>query len=408
MKNVSDKALTGIKIIEYCGMVSGPYCAKLMADMGAEVIKIEPPGRGDEARNKPPFLGDVPHPEKSALFLYLNSNKLGITLDPLKPEGKKIFLDLIKGADVLIEDRAGREMEENGLTYNDLKAFNPGLIMASISPFGRTGPFRDYKAQHLNIAHVSGQGYMLPIPSLDPNRPPVKAGANSGDYDPGLVASLSVMAALFWKGATGQGQFIDVSKQEALMSMQRVESVTYANDGVSMTRDNGPQRRSPGGVVPCKDGHVVVVTPEEHQWQALLKLMGDQAWTREEWCVDPQQRSENGDKVRGLMEEWMKEHTKDEIFHKGQALSVPIAPVNSARDVVESDQYGARDFFVGIEHPEVGRLDKFPSSPYRFSKTPWSLERPAPLLGEHNEEIFQGRLGLTEEETADLKQSGII
>ena len=160
----------------------------------------------------------MPHREKSGLFLYLNTNKFGITLDPGSPRGSKIFKALVREADVLIENRPLGDMEQMGLGYEDLKKINPGLIMTSIKPFGRSGPYKDYKAYSLNISHVSGQGYLLPLLSPNSDRPPVKAGGNSSDYDPGLVTVVAVMAALFWKGVTGKGQFIELSKQANLFT----------------------------------------------------------------------------------------------------------------------------------------------------------------------------------------------
>jgi crotonobetainyl-CoA:carnitine CoA-transferase CaiB-like acyl-CoA transferase len=402
------KALGGVKILEYCDTVSGAYCTKLMADLGAEVIKIETPGIGDGARREPPFPNDIPHPEKSGLFLYVNTNKYGITLNPANPLGKDIFKKLVQEVDILIEDKPPGAMDKMGLGYEDLKKLNPGLIMTSITPFGRSGPYKDYKAYQLNISHVSGQGNLLPIGAMDLERPPVKVGGNSGYFDPGLVASVAVMAALFWKGKTGQGQFIEMSMQEALMSMQRVESVTFPNNGMNMTRILTARHRAHGGVMPCKDGYVVVITPEEHQWEGFMKLMGDPEWSKEEWCKDRVTRAEHVDKFQESILEWMRARSKEEIFRNGQALSVPIAPVNSSQDIVESPQFNARNFFVEMEHPKVGKIEKFPSSPYRFSKTPWKIERPAPLLGEHNEMIYCERLGYTKEDLVQFKESEII
>ncbi len=400
------RALEGMKVLELCSMVSGPYCTKLMADLGAEVIKVEPPGKGDRARSMPPFQGDKPSKEKSGLFLYLNTNKQGVTLDPARPEGKKILQELIQGADVLVEDRPLGEMEGLGLGYETLKKTNPGLIMTSITPFGRSGPFKDYRAHSLNLAHASGQAYLLPLLSPHQRRPPVKVGGYTSDYDAGLVAAVAVLGAFFWKGISGAGQFIEISKQEAQISMQRVESVTYANDQVVMTR-TGTQRPMPGGVLPCKDGHVVVITPEEHQWDALMELLGNPEWSKEPWCRDRVIRADHTDEINGYLADWTRRHTKEEIFQKGQALSCPVSPCQSAEDLVKSEQLEARGFFVENTHPEMGRL-KFPSSPYRFSESPWRLERSAPLLGESNKEVYCGRLGYSREDIEKLKKEGVI
>jgi CoA:oxalate CoA-transferase len=404
----SPTALKGVKILEYCTTISGAYCAKLMADLGAEVIKIEAPGTGDGARRKPPFQNDQPDPEKSGLFIYINTNKLGITLDPEKSEGKEIFKQLVQRADILIEDHQPGEMEKIGLGYDELKKIHPGLIMAAITPFGQTGPYKDYKAYQLNISQMSGQGYMLPLVALDETRPPVKVGGNSGNFDPGLVASIAVMAALFWRTRSGKGQYIGLSKLEALMSMQRVESVCFPNGGINMTRMGSVQLKNPGGVIPCKDGYVVLVTPEEHQWESFLELMGDPPWSKEEWCLDRLKRMENVEKIQTEILNWAKDKTKEELFRKGQALSVPIAPANTAKDIVESPQFNAREFFIPLDHPTVGHISKFPSSPYRFSKTPWQILRPAPSLGEHNEKIFLEELKFSRDDLNRLKDSAVI
>ncbi len=405
-KELNDRALYGVTVLEYCSMVSGPYCTKIMADLGAGVIKIEPPVDGDPARKIPPFPGDNPHPEKSGLFFYLNTNKQGITLDPETPEGKRIFLELVKTADILVEDNPPGHMDQMGLGYKDLRAINKGLIVMSITPFGLTGPYRNYKGRALNISHVSGQAYLLPLISPHSDRPPVKAGANTSDYDPGLVAVVAVLAALYRKGISGRGQHIDMSKQQALISMQRVESVTYANDRVVMTR-TGNRTRMPGGILPCKDGYIVLITPEDHQWNAFLTLMGNPEWSREPWCRDMVSRSQNVDAINKLLTEWTTRHTIEEIFRKGQALSCPVSPTRSAEDLVNSEQLKTRGFFADVNHPILGPL-KMPTSASRFSESPWRFERPAPLLGESNEEVYCKRLGYGKEELEILKSKGVI
>ena len=394
-------------MLELCSGIAGPYCTKLMADMGAEVIKIESPGAGDESRLLPPFRDDVPNAEGSGLFFYLNSNKLGVTLDISRPQGTAVFADLVKRADILMVDRPVSELEDSGLGYETLHGLNTGLIVATLTPYGESGPYRDYRARELNISHCSGQGYLLPIPSLDTNRAPVKPGGHMADCDGGLVAVLPILAALFWKGSTGDGQLVEISRQEALISMQRVESVTFANDGVVIGRAGDGKDGMPGGMMACKDGYVVLVTPQEHQWRALIEMVGDPEWSSDGMCRDPISRSANAATINQLLEKWMLQHTKEEIFRKGQALSCPVAPVYTAEDIAQSEQYRARDFFMELDHPELGRF-LFPSCAYRFSETPWALERLAPRLGEHNEQILCGELGYRKQDLARLRQSGTV
>ena len=237
---MSEKGLGHLKILELCNLVAGPYSTKLLADLGAEVIKIEHPGIGDDARRRGPFLKDNPHPELSGLFLYLNTNKLGVTLDVTTRTGKNILIDLIKQTDIFVEDKPPALLEEMGLTYEDLRKVNPKLVMTSITPFGQTGPYRDYKAYELNSYHAGGEGYLLPTQSPDLSREPVKGGGLAGDCTCGLSAAIATLAAAYRMGATGLGQHIDVSKQDVLMTMALLEVAMFANMGIVRNRIERP------------------------------------------------------------------------------------------------------------------------------------------------------------------------
>jgi crotonobetainyl-CoA:carnitine CoA-transferase CaiB-like acyl-CoA transferase len=401
------KALEGVRVLEYCCTSSGPYCTKLMADLGAEVIHLEPPGTGDEARRSPPFPQDIPHPEKSGRFLFLNANKLGITLDPQQPQGKTIFEQLVRKVDVLVEDWPPTRMEALGLGYEHLRQLNPGLIMASITPFGRSGPLKNYRAHPLNISHVSGQGNTLPQPSPDFERAPTMMGGNCAEYDPGQAAAVAILSALYSKGITGKGQLVEVSKQEVALGLQRVENVIFANVGYVMTRKGPPTDRLITMMFECKDGHVVAVTPIDHQWEALMELIGATEGAKGERSEETKRCNANADVLLERIGNWMMKHTKQEISRKAQALSCPIAPLATAEDVVKSEQMNARGFFEEIDHPELGRT-RMPAAPYHFSRTPCVFERAAPLLGEHNEDVYCERLGYKREELRQLEEAGVI
>ncbi len=401
---MTEAALAGVKILEYSEMVSGPYCAKLLADLGAEVVKIEKPGAGDEARRRGPFPKDIPHPERSGLFLYLNTSKLGITLNLENPVGQDIFARLVKDADILIEDTVPGTMGRLGLGYDRLKEINPAIIVTSITPYGQTGPYREYKAHHLNIYHASGQAQLSDRNKRRPGEAPLKGGGYVGDYDAGLSGAVATLGALYKCGLTGTGQHIDVSRQEALISLDRVDIGIFANEGMTFAKERVGML---GGLMPCKDGYIVVSAPQQHQWEALVKLMGEPAWAIGEKCKDEFARAENIAELQPLLEEWMMLHTRDEIYHRGQALGCPIAPVNSAAEVRESAQFRERRFFVDIQHPEAGTLS-YPSAAYKLSETPWQASRGAPLLGEHNHAIYCGRLGYTPEELVRMRDAGNI
>ena len=403
---MAESALAGVKVLEYCQMVAGPYCTKLMADLGAEVVKVEKPGCGDEARRRPPFFHDIPDPETSGLFLYLNTNKLGITLNVETEAGKKIFKDLVKEIDILVEDNPPGVMKEQGLDYETLRELNPRLIMTSITPFGQTGPYQDYKAYPLNAFQSGGEGYLTPSGVENVGRPPLKAGGFLGEYDSGLNAAIATMGALYWRKTSGLGQFVDISKQESLMSLNRMDVIVrYANERKLLTR---AQQGVPyGGILPCKDDdYTVFVTWDPRQWERLVSMMGSPDWAKDEKFKDHGGRFEHGELLNALLVEWLVNYTKDELYHMGQAKGVPFGMVNTSKDLLDSEHLKEREFFVEIDHPRTGKV-KYPSAPHKFSQTPWRLDRPAPLLGEHNEEIYRGRLGYSKEELIRLRNAGV-
>jgi CoA:oxalate CoA-transferase len=398
-------ALEGVRVIEYCEMVAGPFCTRLLSDLGAEVIKVEAPGTGDPTRQRGPYPGDLPHPEKSGLFLCLNMNKKSITLNPGVETGREILTKLLKRADIFVEDKTPAIMKRFALDYENLKRVNPHLIVVSITPFGQTGLHRDYKMYPLNTFHSGGEGYLLPPGSQYLNREPIKAGRFVGEYDVGLSTAIATVAALYARGVTGEGQYVDVSKQEALIALERVQIARYGNEGFVGKRDT-VKHRGGAGIMSCKDGYVIAELLMEHQWQAFVKFMGNPEWVKDERFKDEDARYEHQDVLNQLIQGWMKEHTKDEIYHGGQAKGCPTSPLCTAEDLLNSEQLRERGFFVEFSHPVAGKL-KYPSVPYQMSKTPIMERRAAPLLGQDNEEIYTA-LGYSRQELVKMRQAGII
>ncbi|KAA9163998.1 CoA transferase [Amycolatopsis acidicola] len=377
---------SGLKVVELAEMVSGPYCGKLLADFDAEVIKVERP-EGDPARRRGPFLGDDPDQEKSGLFLYLNTNKRGVTLDLADATGRTRFLRLIADADVLIEDRAPGELSELGLGYDDLSAVNPGLVMVSITPFGQDGPYRDRASTHLTTYHSSGQGYMLPMMSENLDREPVRGPGYLGEYDAGSAAAIAVLSALFWRdGGGGSGQHIDISKQHAMAHLERSQLRRYLDSGVSPNRTG--MGRLLESLVRCKDGiYVILILSSEHQWQGLFRAMGRPEWAREERFATQASRSEHYPELRERLAEWAATLTSDEVFHLVQNEKSACAPAQTAETFHASEQTRARQYFLPIAHPVTGVLE-YPGWPYRFSGVEWRPTTGAPLLGQHNDEVL--------------------
>jgi crotonobetainyl-CoA:carnitine CoA-transferase CaiB-like acyl-CoA transferase len=400
-----EQGLSHLKVLELCNLVSGPYCTKLLADLGAEVIKIEPPGVGDEARRRGPFLEDIPHPERSGLYLYLNTNKLGITLDVRTSSGRSILRELIEQTDIFVEDNPPAVMEELGLTYEDLKQINPRLVMTSITPFGQTGPYRDYKAYELNSFHGGGEGYLLPMQSPNLDREPVKGGGLVGDCICGLSASLATLAAAYRMVATGVGQHVDVSKQDVLMTMVGLDIAMFANNGIRRNRSRWPV------LMPkptrCRDGYIMISVLSDREWGDLVEFMGNPSWAKDERFNTWWERHIYSDAINPHVGEWLQQYQKEEIFHQLQAEAIAAAPVNTAEEVVKSPQLEHRGFFAEIDHPKAGKL-KYPTASYKFSRTPWRAERAAPLLGQHNEFVYCERLGYNRQDVVRMRESGVI
>ncbi len=393
------RALAGVKVLEYAGFIAGPYCGRLLADLGAEVIKIEPPG-GDPARAYGPFAGDVPHPEKSALFVHLNTNKLGITLDLEAKEGQQIFRELANGADIVIEDCAPGRFDALGLGYDELAKLNPRLVLTSITAFGQTGPYRDYEARHIQLFNATEGGNS----ARRRDDRPTQTGGFIGEYDGGLNAGVATLAALYSSQLTGEGQHVDISKFEAMAALQRIDISIRRNADRVLDYRRGS---SIGGLVPCKDGYVVITTPEDHQWQYLMDMMGNPEWSKDPRYQERDERPKHSKEIQPRVIEWMKEHTKEEIYRLGQEAKAPLGPVLTIPELLDSPQLAARDFFAEVDHPVAGK-HRQPGMAFRMSESPWRAVRPAPRLGEHNQEIYGGRLAYTEQKLAALRQAGVI
>ncbi|UCG83038.1 MAG: CoA transferase [Dehalococcoidia bacterium] len=414
---MTEVALEGLRVLEYARFVSGPYCSRLLADLGAEVIKVEEPVTGDEARRRGPFPDDVPHPEKSGLFIYLNMNKLGITLNLKTVRGREIFKDLVREVDILVENNSPSLMKELGLDYDSLKRLNQRLVMTSITPFGQTGPYREYKSYYLNTFHGGGEGYLLPAGLgyvLYPDREPIKAGGFIGEYDIGLAAATATLGAYFQAQITGEGQYVDVSGTEVIAGLMRYEFAPY-NDGWIVNRASWALPI--GGLVQCKDGFVEIMPLMEHMYEGLLELIDPELAKDERYqyknIMLSYARPVGGEEddvrqnLKDIIEAWALKHTKEEIYHRVQANGCAAGIIATPEDVLNSEQLKARHLFVEIDHPEAGVI-KCPSSPCIYSQTPWRYRQHVPRLGEHNEEILCSRIGLSSKELRELSQTGVI
>jgi len=397
---VPEAALLDLKVLDLTHFIAGPYCTRFLAGLGAEVVKIEKPD-GDGARRIGPFPNDVPDLEKSGLFLYLNQNKLGITLNLKTETGVKIFKELVKDADILVENFSPRVMPSLGLDYERLEKINPRLVMVSISNFGQTGPYRDYKAADIIEYALGGLMYI----TGQPEREPLKNGGNLAQYGAGLHAFVATLSALYCAQTMGIGQQVDISIMECVASIIETQDMAWIYQG-DLRKRAGQGTRFGWGPTPAKDGFVsVALNPPRRVAQALPKLVGDPA------LEDPKffgraRTPEVAEELERIVRPWFAEHEKEEIYHAAQKLGMPVGYLANAADLFKSPQLKAREYFAEVDHPRAGKL-AYPTSGVKMSETPWQVGR-APVLGEHNEEIYCGRLGYTKEDLVRLRERGIV
>ena len=400
------RALEGLTVIECGDTLAAAYGAKLMADLGADVIKVEQPGQGDPARQLGPFPGGEPHPDKSGLFLYLNCNKQGVTLDLRESSGRDLLHRLVREADVLIQDRPPKKAAELGLDYEQLRSENERLVMASITPFGQTGPYRDYNAYDITTGSAGGWTWINGWPG-NPDMPPLKAYGEQTRYQSGVNAAVAVMGALFWRLKSGRGQHIDVSAQECITSIIEMAYTFWPYMQVPAVRW-GQRPIHPIDFFQCRDGGwIFVLCIEEQQWQSFVELMGSPEWATWEVFGNRIVRASNYDALRPFLEEWVSEWDMDDLYRAAQQKRIPFAPASNIADLLSSEQLKARGFFVEVAHPQAGTL-KQAGAPFKMSETPWQIRSPAPALGQHNEAVFGAQLGLSADEMKSLSQAGVI
>ncbi len=395
--------LEGVRVLDLTHYISGPYCTRLMGTMGADVVKVERPVSGDPARQMGPFppsrVGDW---ESSATFMYLNCSKKSITLDLKSGPGREILLRLVESADILVENFAPRVLPSLGLEYETLASRNPGLVMTSISNFGQTGPYRNWKAVELNLYALGG---LMNITG-EPDQPPLREGAPLAQLGAGQNAFVASMIALHHAESTGVGQWIDISIAEYTTNILENAMMQYSYSGREFERaGNRGYGRAAWGIYPCRDGHAGVIAGPDHRWPAVAEIMEREDLSDERFR-SRLGRLSNADEVDALMLPWLLDHDKVDIFRMGQERGLGFAYVATLQDILEMDQLDARDYYLNLDHP-VGGAYQYPGPPARPSEDTWEFRR-APLLGEHNREVMGDLLGYTEAEMEGLAEAGIV
>ena len=391
-------ALSDLKVLDLSLGIAGPYCAGLLAGLSADVIKIEPPD-GDPSRRAGAFFHDDPHPEKSGLFLYLNQGKRGVTLNLETETGRDILSRLLPMADVVVESYSPGYLASLGLGYARMEAINPRLVLTSVTHFGQDGPYRDWQGSELVDYALSGQLYRMG----DQDKEPLKTGGSVEEYYAGQMAFVATMTAVFSRWITGEGQHVDQSIAEALASMVEMSTADWQFAGVErMGRSVNPGGQ---GQYRCKDGFVQISPRRGESFDRLADFM-DIPELADPRFATPEGRIEHKVELDQLMQPWLAAHTKLEIYQRGQEQRLLAGYTCTVEDLLESPQFHDREYFVDIDHPFTGTI-KYPGAPFKMSETPWQARR-APLLGEHNDEVYCGLLNFSKQELVMLRTLGVI
>jgi crotonobetainyl-CoA:carnitine CoA-transferase CaiB-like acyl-CoA transferase len=401
---MTSQALAGLRVVEYGHMVAAAYATKLLADLGAEVIKVEPP-TGDRARLRGPFPAATPDPERSGLFLYLNSNKRGVTLDLATEKGRALFARLVATSDLVVHNLPPPQMEACGLSYETLSAANPRLVMASITPFGLVGPHRDYAATDLVLWNAGGIAYLNGGGPGSDTLPPLRAFGQQAEYQGALNAAVASLAAIFARTASGRGQHVSISIQECLVAILELTFEYWPYMGLVASR-LGQKPIQPLDFLECRDGWVFVCCVEEHQWRSFVGLMGDPEWAQLELFETRLTRAANWDALKIFLQEWAAEQTVQELYYAAQKRRIPFAPVSTMGDLLASEHLKARGFFAELRVEGMNPV-VVPGAPYRLAATPWQLRTPAPRLGQHTAAVL-GELGVTATELKALRNERVI
>lgn len=400
--------LADLKVLDLTWHVAGPYCTKLLADYGADVIKVERPGLGDPARAYGPFPDDDPHLERSGMFLHLNANKRSVTVDLKSEDGRLIVKELARWADIVVESFSPGKLTSLDLDYNDLKAVNPQIIMCSVTSFGQVGPYANWKATEFTISSMAGLNLITGVPEMHP----LKSADHLQEYQGGSMASFAIMAAVMQRNRNGRGQHIDISIHEvANDSADRRHTLLtgYAYSGRIAAREGSLSRILPMGIYPCADGYIFIVASPTARWPRFMEMVGRSDLINEPELQDSEFWGSEAaaELVASLFYPWVLERTKQEVMEAGQAAKVPVTPVNSTLEVLADAHLNARGYFVEAEHPDAGSLPYTGPSVRKLGEG-WQLRCTAPRLGQHNQEVFGGYLGFATGEMVLLREMGAI
>ncbi len=394
------KALEGVRILDFTQYLSGPHCTSVLSELGAEVIKIEMPGKGEPERQAMPKT-----PKREAYqFLSYNRGKKSITLNLKSPKGMEIAKKLAAKVDILVENFAPGVLDRLGLSYEEARKINSRIIYASISGFGQTGPRRNDVSYDV-VAQAMG-GLMSVTGYSDGE--PLKVGISLGDYMGGYNGVIGILAALYYRTLTGEGQAIDISMQDGIWAMVFPDRADYFDTlAVPKRYGNKLSSSAPFGAYHARDGYVIICTITDPQWQKVLQAMGREDLSGEQRYATRENRTKNMEEVDGIVQAWCKGQTIEDVMAALKKYQVPCSPLPAFDQVAGDPQLLSREMIVEVEQPVSGKV-KLSGSVYKMSKTPGNRKMKAPEVGEHNEEIYGKLLGMDVQEIQRLREESII
>ncbi|MEM1855456.1 MAG: CoA transferase [Candidatus Methanomethylicaceae archaeon] len=398
------RPLEGIRVLSVTQALFGPYCGMLLADLGAEVIKIEKPGTGDMNREWGPFFPGVEGPDKSGYYVSIHRNHKSITLNLKTKKGQEILKELVKISDVLIENFRPGTLDSWGIGYEELKKVNPRLIYACGSGFGHSGPYRDWSSY--DIIGQAMSGFM----DLNgwPDKPPCRAGSSIGDIIAGMFLCIGILAALRYRDITGKGQKVDVAQMDSMLAVLENAVIRYTLEGKPPTRIGAKHPTiTPFDIFKAKDGYVVIAAGNDAIWRRLCNVMGKPELADDPRFATNPLRCKHESELKPIIEEWTKDKTRWEIVNLLLANDVPSAPVYNVAEAVEDPQTKAREMIVEVDQPQYGKV-RIVGCPIKFSETPIRVFKPAPLLGQHTEEVLTQLLGYSKEQIEALRKENVI
>jgi formyl-CoA transferase len=398
MHEAQQGALSGITVLDLTRVLAGPFCTMMFADMGADVIKIEQPGIGDDSRHFVPFKNG-----ESSYYMNLNRNKRGVTLDLKK--GKALFQDMVKKADIVLENYRPGTMEKLGLGYEDLKKLNPRIIYACISGFGHYGPYSQRPGYDIIGQAMGG---LMRITGW-PGGPPTRSGAAMSDVLGGMSCAIATLAALQYREKTGQGQKVDVALVDSVVaSLENITQIYLTEGRIPKPVGNRYEPVYPYDTFKAGDGDFVIAAGNDKLFASLCAVMGQAELAAREEFKTNHQRVKHHALLKSVIELWSKRHPVDYLVDTLLEAGVPACPINTVDKLVDDPHIaGAREMFVEVDHPKAGKL-KVTGSHLKFSESKTSIRTPSPLLGQHSEEVYSELLGLNAEQVAQYRRDGVI